>query len=86
MRGVRPSAAPGRGTAGGTGCRGSHGAVEYAYSGVPGATRRTIGTMLWSDPENKTPKFLRETQEMLRRSGVLLALAMVVLMLVAGAR
>ncbi|GHB10626.1 morphogenic membrane protein MmpB [Streptomyces termitum] len=42
--------------------------------------------MLWSDPENKTPKFLRETQEMLRRSGVLLALAMVVLMLVAGAR
>ncbi|MER6480347.1 morphogenic membrane protein MmpB [Streptomyces filamentosus] len=42
--------------------------------------------MLWSDPENKTPKFLREAQERLRRTGVLLALAMVVLMLVAGGR
>ncbi|MER5735997.1 MULTISPECIES: morphogenic membrane protein MmpB [unclassified Streptomyces] len=42
--------------------------------------------MLWSDPENKPPKFLREAQEMLRRSGVVLALAMVVLMLVMGAR
>ncbi|GGY79716.1 morphogenic membrane protein MmpB [Streptomyces omiyaensis] len=42
--------------------------------------------MLWSDPENKPPSFLRETQAMLRRSSVLLALAMVVLMLVVGAR
>ncbi|MER8033565.1 morphogenic membrane protein MmpB [Streptomyces hydrogenans] len=42
--------------------------------------------MLWSDPENKPPKFLREAQEMLRRSGVVLALAMVVLMLVTGSR
>ncbi|MFI8369134.1 morphogenic membrane protein MmpB [Streptomyces sp. NPDC085466] len=42
--------------------------------------------MLYSDPENKPPKFLREAHEMLRRSGVLLAMAMVVLMLAVGAR
>ncbi|MEU6663482.1 hypothetical protein [Streptomyces sp. NPDC046821] len=40
--------------------------------------------MLWSDPENEPPEELRETQEMLRRAGVLLALAMVVAMLVLG--
>ncbi|CAL9435916.1 hypothetical protein QWL27_19200 [Streptomyces thermocarboxydus] len=42
--------------------------------------------MLWSDPENKPPKELRDTQEMLRRLGVLMALAMVVAMLVIGVR
>ncbi|MEV5267153.1 morphogenic membrane protein MmpB [Streptomyces werraensis] len=42
--------------------------------------------MLWSDPENKPPKELRDTQEMLRRLGVLMALAMVVTMLVIGVR
>ncbi|MEU9332274.1 hypothetical protein AB0D49_03795 [Streptomyces sp. NPDC048290] len=40
--------------------------------------------MLWSDPENKPPKELRETQEMLRRLSVLMALAMVVAMIVIG--
>ncbi|MEV7287097.1 hypothetical protein AB0O01_21440 [Streptomyces sp. NPDC093252] len=40
--------------------------------------------MLWSDPENKPPKELRETQEMLRRLSVLMALAMVLAMLVIG--
>ncbi|CAL9457684.1 MULTISPECIES: morphogenic membrane protein MmpB [unclassified Streptomyces] len=42
--------------------------------------------MLWSDPENKPPKELRDMQEMLRRLGVLMALAMVVAMVVIGLR
>ncbi|MEU7297792.1 MULTISPECIES: morphogenic membrane protein MmpB [Streptomyces] len=42
--------------------------------------------MLWSDPKNQPPKFLRDMQAMLRRTGVLLALAMVVAMVVVGAR
>ncbi|MFP1628402.1 morphogenic membrane protein MmpB [Streptomyces sp. 5K101] len=42
--------------------------------------------MLWSDPKNEPPKELRDMQAMLRRAGVLLALAMVVGMLVAGIR
>ncbi|WP_372345961.1 morphogenic membrane protein MmpB [Streptomyces sp. KL116D] len=40
--------------------------------------------MLWSDPENEPPKELRETQEMLRRAGFVLALAMLVVMVVLG--
>ncbi|MGW0565326.1 morphogenic membrane protein MmpB [Streptomyces sp. NPDC003016] len=40
--------------------------------------------MLWSDPENEPPKELREMQAMLRRAGVLLALAMVLAMFVLG--
>ncbi|MGW1495135.1 morphogenic membrane protein MmpB [Streptomyces sp. NBC_00191] len=40
--------------------------------------------MLWSDPENEPPKELRETQAMMRRAGLLLALAMVVAMFVIG--
>ncbi|MGR8008650.1 morphogenic membrane protein MmpB [Streptomyces hypolithicus] len=40
--------------------------------------------MLWSDPEDKPPKELRETEAMLRRAGLLLAVAMVVAMLVVG--
>ncbi|HET6858415.1 MAG TPA: hypothetical protein VFH94_15155 [Streptomyces sp.] len=40
--------------------------------------------MLWSDPENEPPKELRETEAMLRRMGLLLALAMVVAMFVLG--
>ncbi|MFF6970083.1 MULTISPECIES: morphogenic membrane protein MmpB [Streptomyces] len=42
--------------------------------------------MLWSDPENEPPEELRETQAMLRRAGVLLALAMVLGMIVVGLR
>ncbi|MEU5218747.1 hypothetical protein AB0G79_21465 [Streptomyces sp. NPDC020807] len=42
--------------------------------------------MLWSDPKNKPPRFLREMQSMLSRGGVVLALAMVVVMFVAGTR
>ncbi|MER5968018.1 hypothetical protein [Streptomyces sp. NPDC002057] len=42
--------------------------------------------MLWSDPKNQPPKFMREMQAMLRRAGVLLALAMVVAMFVVSAR
>ncbi|MEV7676783.1 morphogenic membrane protein MmpB [Streptomyces sp. NPDC000963] len=42
--------------------------------------------MLWSDPENEPPKFMREMQTMLRRAGVLLALAMVVAMFAVGVR
>ncbi|MDT9680843.1 hypothetical protein RND61_01880 [Streptomyces sp. TRM76323] len=42
--------------------------------------------MLWSDPENEPPEEMRATQAMLRRAGVLLALAMFVAMLAAGLR
>ncbi|MFB6837353.1 morphogenic membrane protein MmpB [Streptomyces sp. NPDC056361] len=42
--------------------------------------------MLWSDPKNQPPKFLRDMQAMLRRTGVILALAMVVAMAVVSAR
>ncbi|WP_367667093.1 morphogenic membrane protein MmpB [Streptomyces sp. DG2A-72] len=40
--------------------------------------------MLWSDPENEPPEELRETQQMLRRLGFLMALAMLLAMLVIG--
>jgi hypothetical protein len=40
--------------------------------------------MLWSDPENEPPRELRETQHMMRRAGILLALAMVVAMIMLG--
>ena len=42
--------------------------------------------MLWSDPENEPPEELREMQQMLRRLGVLMALAMVLTMIVLGLR
>ncbi|MFV8184011.1 MULTISPECIES: morphogenic membrane protein MmpB [Streptomyces] len=42
--------------------------------------------MLWSDPEDEPPKDLRETQNMLRRLGLLMALAMVLTMIVIGLR
>lgn len=47
---------------------------------------RTIGCVLWSDPENEPPKELRETQEMLRRAGLVLALAIFLVMVVLGVR
>ncbi|WP_455352835.1 morphogenic membrane protein MmpB [Streptomyces sp. SYSU K217416] len=40
--------------------------------------------MLWSDPENEPPEDMREAQAMLRRMGLLLALAMLVAMLAVG--
>ncbi|WP_277611494.1 morphogenic membrane protein MmpB [Streptomyces scabichelini] len=40
--------------------------------------------MLWSDPENEPPEELRDMQNMLRRLGILMALAMVLAMLVLG--
>ncbi|CAM5238205.1 hypothetical protein STENM327S_06276 [Streptomyces tendae] len=40
--------------------------------------------MLWSDPDNEPPKELRDTQDMLRRLSVFLALAMVLAMIVLG--
>ncbi len=40
--------------------------------------------MLWSDPENEPPKELRDMQAMLRRAGLLLAVAMVLAMFVLG--
>jgi hypothetical protein len=40
--------------------------------------------MLWSDPDDEPPEELRDTQDMLRRAGILVALAMVVSMLVLG--
>ncbi|WP_275424810.1 hypothetical protein [Streptomyces sp. SID13726] len=42
--------------------------------------------MLWSDPENEPPKELRDMQEMLRRLGIFMALAMVLAMIVVGLR
>ncbi|MGW2644893.1 morphogenic membrane protein MmpB [Streptomyces sp. NPDC001393] len=42
--------------------------------------------MLWSDPEDEPPKDLRDAQDMLRRLGFLMALAMVLAMLVIGLR
>ncbi|MGW4568935.1 morphogenic membrane protein MmpB [Streptomyces sp. NPDC004561] len=42
--------------------------------------------MLWSDPEDEPPKELRETQEMLRRLGLFMATAMILVMLVIGMR
>ncbi|GGV84974.1 hypothetical protein GCM10015535_31040 [Streptomyces gelaticus] len=42
--------------------------------------------MLWSDPENKPPKELRDAQAMMRRAGLVLALAMVVAMFAVGMR
>ncbi|MDN3029565.1 hypothetical protein [Streptomyces sp. S.PB5] len=40
--------------------------------------------MLWSDPENEPPEELRDMQDMLRRLGLFLALAMVLAMIVLG--
>ncbi|MEU6276379.1 hypothetical protein ABZ871_28805 [Streptomyces populi] len=42
--------------------------------------------MLWSDPENEPPEDLRDAQDMVRRLGVLLALAMVIGMILVGVR
>ncbi|BCM69106.1 MULTISPECIES: morphogenic membrane protein MmpB [Streptomyces] len=42
--------------------------------------------MLWSDPEDEPPKDLRDAQAMLRRLGLLMALAMVLFMIVSGLR
>ncbi|WP_267930155.1 MULTISPECIES: morphogenic membrane protein MmpB [unclassified Streptomyces] len=40
--------------------------------------------MLWSDPDDEPPEELREMQVMLRRLGILMALAMVLAMIVLG--
>jgi hypothetical protein len=40
--------------------------------------------MLWSDPENEPPEELRDMQNMLRRLGVLMALAIMLAMIVLG--
>jgi hypothetical protein len=40
--------------------------------------------MLWSDPDNEPPEELRKTEVMLRRLGILMALAMVLAMVVLG--
>ena len=40
--------------------------------------------MLWSDPDDEPPKELRDMQEMLRRLGIFMALAMVLAMIVIG--
>ncbi|MER5214101.1 hypothetical protein ABT063_26900 [Streptomyces sp. NPDC002838] len=42
--------------------------------------------MLWSDPDDEPPKELRDMQDMLRRLGVFMALAMVIAMIVIGVR
>ncbi|WP_267885314.1 MULTISPECIES: morphogenic membrane protein MmpB [Streptomyces] len=40
--------------------------------------------MLWSDPDDKPSREWRDAQSMLRRAGVVIALAMVLAMLVLG--
>ncbi|WP_269801385.1 morphogenic membrane protein MmpB [Streptomyces odonnellii] len=40
--------------------------------------------MLWSDPKNEPPQELRDAQSMMRRAGILLALAVVLAMIVLG--
>jgi hypothetical protein len=40
--------------------------------------------MLWSDPENEPPEDMRDMQAMLRRAGIVLALAMVLAMFAVG--
>lgn len=42
--------------------------------------------MLWSDPDDEPPQELRDMQNMLRRLGVFVAVAMVLAMLVTGLR
>ncbi|MFD3519581.1 morphogenic membrane protein MmpB [Streptomyces sp. NPDC058653] len=42
--------------------------------------------MLWSDPENEPPQEMRDMQAMMRRAGIVLALAMVLAMIVSGIR
>ncbi|SEC27963.1 hypothetical protein SAMN05428944_3152 [Streptomyces sp. 1222.5] len=42
--------------------------------------------MLWSDPEDEPPKELRDMQQMLRRLGLFMALAMILAMIVIGLR
>ena len=42
--------------------------------------------MLWSDPDNEPPEELRRAQEMLRRLGVVMALAMLLSMIIIGTR
>ncbi len=51
---------------------------------APHAAKRHAGGMLWSDPENEPPKELRDAQQMLRRLGFLMALAMLLAMIVLG--
>ncbi|MFC5719014.1 morphogenic membrane protein MmpB [Streptomyces gamaensis] len=41
--------------------------------------------MLWSDPPDEPPEELRAAQAMVRRAGLLLAIAVIVYLLVLGA-
>ncbi|MFY4721564.1 morphogenic membrane protein MmpB [Streptomyces sp. LaBMicrA B280] len=40
--------------------------------------------MLWSDPDDEPPKELRDAQDMLRRLGVIMAVAVTAAMVVAA--
>ncbi len=62
------------------------GRPEYPYSGGRTDGARILGGVLWSDPDPEAgpPEDLRRTQVMLRRLGVLMALAMIVAMAVLG--
>ena len=51
---------------------------------APSPVQSHAGDMLWSDPDNEPPEELREMQVMLRRLGILMALAMVLAMIVLG--
>ncbi len=53
---------------------------------APRAARAHHRRMLWSDPDDEPPEDMRATQAMLRRAGVLLAVAMLFLMLATGLR
>ncbi|GHA35277.1 hypothetical protein GCM10010345_44900 [Streptomyces canarius] len=53
---------------------------------APSPAKPHAGGVLWSDPEDEPPKDLRDAQDMLRRLGLLVALAMVLFMVVSGLR
>ncbi|POX35973.1 hypothetical protein C3486_36025 [Streptomyces sp. Ru73] len=59
-------------------------ALEYAYSGAAAGTGRRIGSMLWSDPPDDPSEELRKAEAMLRRAGIVLAVASVLLLLLLG--
>ncbi len=47
-------------------------------------SRRNLGRMLWSDPPEEPPEEMRQAQRMMRRAIWLIALAMPIIMFIAG--
>ncbi|WDT88185.1 hypothetical protein H0E86_23695 [Streptomyces sp. SCSIO-PteL053] len=60
--------------------------LEYPYSGAAAPGAAGSEACCGPTPRNKPPKELRDAQAMMRRAGVLLALAMLLAMFVLGIR